>query len=205
MSTIEDKTAVQIGQTVKTRREELGMSLRGLAASSGVSPSMISDIERGAKSPTISTLAMIAGALGVALAALVEPVDGPRIHVNRASGRRAAVDRVSGARHENVRAEGVGGQAEFFRYLVPARASVGPFAAHPSGTIEHIYVAAGALRFICGDEDVQLETGDSCSCLTDVPHSFDNSKGKAEVVLYLVIEHPSAARNGISRLARPKS
>jgi hypothetical protein len=35
---------------------------------------------------------------------------------------------------------------------------------------------------------VRLRAGDSCSCVADAPHSFDNTDGKKEVLLYLVIE-----------------
>jgi hypothetical protein len=33
-----------------------------------------------------------------------------------------------------------------------------------------------------------LRAGDSCSCVADAPHSFDNMDGKKEVLMYLVIE-----------------
>jgi len=72
-----------------SRREQLGLTLRELATRSGVSSSMISDIERGAKSPTLSTLSALVQALGVSMSALLDsasPKSG-RIHVVRASER----------------------------------------------------------------------------------------------------------------------
>src|SRR5690242_3842592 len=59
LSTIADKIAQEVGLAIKARREALGFTLRVLADRSGVSSSMISDIERGAKSPTISTLSRL--------------------------------------------------------------------------------------------------------------------------------------------------
>jgi transcriptional regulator with XRE-family HTH domain len=97
MSTIADKALAQVAAAVKDRREQLGMTLRALASKSGVSSSMISEIERGAKSPTISTLSALAQALGVPISALVEgtaPTTG-RIQVVRASEQS---DRRSGQR-----------------------------------------------------------------------------------------------------------
>ncbi len=68
LSTIEDEISQRTGRAVKQRRETAGLSLRMLAARSGISASMISDIERGAKSPTVATIARLAEALGVSLA-----------------------------------------------------------------------------------------------------------------------------------------
>jgi transcriptional regulator with XRE-family HTH domain len=190
LSTIEDKTAMQVGRVVKARRQELGLTLRALAARSGISSSMISDVERGAKSPTISTLAVLAEALGVPIAAILdsEPEAARRIHVQRGSERQAVVDPAGGARRERFGPVLAGSKVEFLRYAVPPRTTAGPFAAHASGTIEHMHVAAGALRLVCGEEVARLEADDSCSCRADAPHLFDNADGAVEALIYLVIE-----------------
>lgn len=192
MSTIADKTARQVGRAVKASREAQKLTLRALAAKSGVSPSMISDIERGAKSPTISTLTVVAAALGVPMSALVESAKlAPgRIHVVRGSERPALIDPSTGARRQNFGPALRGSHVEFLRYMVPPRVTAGPFAAHARGTIEHIHVAAGAIRVAVGDEAVRLEAGDSCSCVADVPHLFDNAGGDVEALIYLVVERP---------------
>src|SRR5262249_40528747 len=189
MSTIEDEIAVHVGRAVRARREAQGFTLRALAARSGVSSSMISDIERGAKSPTISTLSMLAEALGVSVSVLVDRESaGKRIQVVRGPERRASVDPASGARRESFGPAPAGSQVEFVRYAVPPRATAGPFAAHPRGTIEHLYVAAGAVRVVFGEEAVSLEAGDSCTCRADAPHLFDNTGGSVEALIYLVSE-----------------
>ena len=79
------------------------VALWALAAHSGISASMISDIERGAKSPTIATLAVLAAALGVPLATLVEPPSPApsRIRVVRGAEIRPVIDPVHGARRES--------------------------------------------------------------------------------------------------------
>src|ERR1700739_3553664 len=85
MSTIENDISVRTGRAVKQQREALGFSLRTLAARSGISSSMISDIERGAKSPTVTTMVRLAEALGVSAASLVDggPGPAPRISLLR--------------------------------------------------------------------------------------------------------------------------
>ena len=69
--------------------------MRTLASRSGVSASMISDVERGMKSPTISTLAALADALELPLSTLVESPAPTRMRVVKASERHANF-----ARHE---------------------------------------------------------------------------------------------------------
>jgi transcriptional regulator with XRE-family HTH domain len=190
MSTIANTISKRVGRAVKARREELRLTLRALASRSGISSSMISDIERGAKSPTISTLLELAVALEVPVAALADmatPVS-PRIKVVRASKRRSHIDRTSGAKRQSFGPAVTGSKVEFSRYLVPPRTTAGPFAAHANGTIEHIHLAAGTIRVVVGDEAVRLEAGDSCSCRADAVHLFDNSDGDAEALIYLVVE-----------------
>lgn len=153
---------------------------------------MISELERGAKSPTISTLAAVARALDVPIAAILEDatVSGGRIKIVRAAEGASAVDRKSGARRESFGPAVDGSKVEFLRYVLPARKVSVPFAAHAKGTIEHMHVAKGSIRVTFGEETALLKAGDSCSCHADSPHYFDNSSGAADALIYIVVERP---------------
>jgi len=193
MATIGDKATASIAKAARDRRERLGLSLRALAARSGVSSSMISDIERGAKSPTISTLAALAEALEIPLAVLVDVAmpAGGTIHVERSSERAFATDPASGATRHRIGPVLAGSKVEIIRYSVPPRSVAGPFPGHASGTLEHVYLAEGRVGVTLGTETATLEAGDSCICLADRPHGFDNSAGDRAALIYLVIEPPS--------------
>lgn len=188
MYSIEDKTAKRIGDAVKNHRERRHLSLRELAARSRVSASMISDVERGLKSPTISTLCLLAEALQISASSLVDEAIPPlrRIQLTPAKKRIATASRH--ARRENLAYEPFCKNIQFVRYIVAPHTVAGPFPAHPRGTVEHIHLASGALRLVCGDDEARLQAGDSCSCLADAPHLFDNRDGRADALLYLVIE-----------------
>jgi len=192
LSTAAAKLSADIGFALKSRRERLDLSLRAVAEKSGISASMISDLERGTKSPTISTLAAIAQALDIALPELLQSATmaGKRIKVVRGATRSVAVDRKSGGQRRNIGVEFAGSNVELVRYVLPARKMAGPFAAHAKGTIEHMHVAKGSVRAIFGDESETLSTGDSCSCHADIPHYFDNRAGTSEAVIYIVVERP---------------
>jgi transcriptional regulator with XRE-family HTH domain len=187
LSIIEDDAASRrTGLAVKRRREAAGLSLRELAGRSGVSASMISDIERGAKSPTVATLVRLASALGVGAAVLLEDAAAAvrRIHVIRAGeGERGD----GGSAWEKLGPAGPGSRIEFVRHVIPAGAVLGPAPAHAAGTVEHMHVVRGQVRVTVGDEVAEMAAGDSCSCLTDVPHGVANP-GKGEAEVYVVLE-----------------
>jgi transcriptional regulator with XRE-family HTH domain len=77
MPTGGDDISVRTGRALKHQRAVAGFSLRELAARCGISASMISDIERGAKSPTVTTIVRLAEALGVSTSALIDGGKGP--------------------------------------------------------------------------------------------------------------------------------
>jgi transcriptional regulator with XRE-family HTH domain len=188
LSTLEDDdVSLRTGRAVKQRREALGLSLRVLAARSGISASMISDIERGTKSPTVVTVVRLAQALGVGAAALVDGGAGPapRINVLRhdegAGGEHPA-------RWKNLGPASADSRIDFVRFQIPPSTSLGPAAAHAPGTVEHMHVAAGSVRVTVGDETAELAAGDSCSCRTDVPHEVVNPDPSAEALVYVIVE-----------------
>lgn len=188
MSTKDDTP--NVARAVRWQRDRLGLSIRDLAARSGVSPSMISDIERQAKSPTVSTLSALAAALAVPTSALLEgDSDGEtRLHVVRAAERPRMIDSKSGVARESFGPTIKGSKVEFLRLTIPPSSIAGPFPPHPRGTIEHVHVGSGSVRMQLGAETVTLGREDYCTCLADAPHSFDNREGKREARLYLIVE-----------------
>jgi quercetin dioxygenase-like cupin family protein len=126
----------------------------------------------------------------VSVAALVEagPSASSRLRVVRASERVTIADPASGASRESLGPAIGPSKVEVVRYTLPARALAGPFDAHLDGTIEHIHLAAGRLRVTLGSEAATLEAGDSCSCLAEGTHAFENLDSKDDALIYLVIE-----------------
>jgi transcriptional regulator with XRE-family HTH domain len=187
MSTTEDEITVRTGRALKQHRDVAGLSLRDLAARSGISASMISDVERGTKSPTVTTVVRLAQALGISAAMLIdggtEPVS--RIRVLRrgegASGEHPAP-------WESLAPAGTASRIDFVRYQIPPSTSLGPSKAHASGTMEHMHVASGTVRVTVGEETAELFAGDSCSCRTDAPHGVENPDPSTEALIYLILE-----------------
>jgi transcriptional regulator with XRE-family HTH domain len=187
LSTLEDEISLRTGRAVKQQREALGFSLRELAARSGISSSMISDIERGAKSPTVITVVRLAQALGVSAGALVDggASELSRIRVLR---RGEGVGGEHPARWESLAPVAPGSRIDFVRYEIPPSTVLGPSTAHAPGTVEHMHVATGIVRVTVGEETAELAAGDSCSCRTDVPHAIENPDPSVEALIYLIVE-----------------
>ena len=67
-----DKMSLIISKNIKTIRRERRLSLDAVSEMTGVSKSMLGQIERGESSPTIATLWKIATGLAISFTALVE-------------------------------------------------------------------------------------------------------------------------------------
>jgi transcriptional regulator with XRE-family HTH domain len=187
LSTLEDEVGLRTGRAVRQQRQAAGFSLRVLAAHSGISSSMISDIERGTKSPTVITMVRLAQALGVTAAALINGGTGPapRIRILR---RDEGAGGEHPARWKNLGPAAPGSRIDFVRYQIPPATTLGSASAHAPGTVEHMHVAAGTVRVTVDDETAELSAGDSCSCRTDAPHEVENPDPSVEALIYLIVE-----------------
>src|SRR3954451_97752 len=81
-----------IGPRVKALREAMGLSLRALAERTSVSAPMLSQVERGETSPTLSVAGRIAGGLELTLSQLLRLDESEGVTVVR-RGQRLGVDR----------------------------------------------------------------------------------------------------------------
>src|SRR6266496_3987883 len=78
----------ELGLRIRARRHAHRLALEQLAELSGVSRSMLSDVERGAKTPTVLVLDRLATALGTSIARLLdEPADDALVVLRHAQQR----------------------------------------------------------------------------------------------------------------------
>ena len=88
-----ENEALELGHVIRTLRLERGLTLSAVAQAAGVSTSLISQVERGLATPSISALRRIAGALGVPIAALFLGNEEPSDCESDRTGRRLVVRR----------------------------------------------------------------------------------------------------------------
>src|SRR2546421_6159254 len=107
-----------IGARVRALREASGLSLRDLTERSGVSAPMLSQVERGETSPTLTVAARIAAGLGLRLSQLLRLDEGGAVTVVRASQRQRGGNARRGHRFEVLTSEAPGQRAEISRHTL---------------------------------------------------------------------------------------
>lgn len=176
----------QVSERVKTQRQQRGWSLEQLAAASGVSRSMLSQVERGEANPTLAVTCKIAQAFGMSLAEFVDvPGAGVAIHVVRSDDRAALYRSDEHCEIRTLSPLHLEKDVEFYQVrLKPAGALTS--APHFQGTREFLTVEQGKVRVTSGTERSELNRGDSASYRADVPHVLENL-GKSDATVFLVV------------------
>ena len=150
----------EIGDNVRRRRLARGLTLEQLAEASGVSPAMISEVERALKNPTVRVAYQIARALGCSLTELLEDGDAARPQVVRATERRSLVDPGTGVERHGLSPEMLRRGLDLVWYVVPPGETVGTMSANRPGIVEHLSVISGTLSLRLGRERYRLRPGD---------------------------------------------
>ena len=172
-------------QRVKWFRKKKGWTLEQLAAQSGVSRSMLSQIERGAANPTLGIAFRIARAFDVSLGDLVEgAMSRSQMQVIRKNDDTALFRQDHHCRIRTLSPLNLEKDVEFYEVALKPGQRLDS-AAHFSGTREFLTVQQGEIRVQSGDEQATLKKGDSVQYMADVDHSIENS-GKSEAIFFLV-------------------
>lgn len=151
----------EIGEQIQRRRREAGLSLEALSQRSGVSPAMLSEIERGKKNPTVKLAYQVARALGCSLSDLVGEAEQPLVQVQSAATRRVFVDRETGIERSGQQTMLAGGRLEVAWYTLPAGASTGEMGPNRAGLMERITVIEGTLIVMLNGVEHQLNAFDA--------------------------------------------
>lgn len=175
-----------LGERVRAQRRRKDLTTEALAAASGVSRSMISDIERGAKMPTVLVLARLATALGVTVSRLLGEDEPRRVVLQRRADQRRIVDE-SGWDRRILSPTLPGVEFELIRTEAPAGVVIGEFAPHAPGSREYIAVETGTLQVTVNGESHVLKEGDSLYYAGDCTHAFANPSD--EKCVYYTVMH----------------
>ncbi len=166
-------------------RRDRGWTLEQLASLSGVSRSMLSEIERGAANPTLGVAFRIAQAFGLSLGDLVEsPAPKAKIDVIRAGDRGLLFRDDEQCRIRTLSPLHLEKDVEFYEVTLRTGGKL-ESSPHYSGTREFLTVERGTVRLQAGDETTDLDRGDSAHYPADIPHSIANI-GRGEALLFLV-------------------
>lgn len=179
-----------LGARVRLLRRESGYSLARLAADSGVSSSMISQIECGGRMPTVLVLDKLATALGTSIARVLSDSQAG-VTVLRSAEQPVLVDPAGWQRRVlSPVLDGV--EFEFMRTVLEPGVDAGVFDPHGKGSREYVAVEKGRLCLALDGDVHVLEPGDSIFFPGACHHGFAN-RGRGRCVYYLVMDLGSHA------------
>jgi transcriptional regulator with XRE-family HTH domain len=184
-------TMAEVGARLRAERLARGLALDRLAELSEVSRSMVSDVERGVKTPSVLVLDRLATALGTSIARLLDdPARTPVVVLTH--DRQRVVRDPSGWERRILSPVLPGVEFEFMRTTIDPGVDAGEFAAHAAGSREYVAVEAGRLRLTVDAEVFSLDRGDSVFYPGDRRHAFA-ADGPRQCVFYLAMELGRAA------------
>jgi transcriptional regulator with XRE-family HTH domain len=194
----------QIGERLREARQSQGLTARDVAKRVGVSPSLISQIERDKVNPSVSTLWALVTVLGVTMSDLFSEVQSPQSPPSAmpapppgpltALGSRAVVNLASGIRWERLTAES-DPLVEFLFVVYPAGASScdeDSLVRH--GGKEYGYIIRGRLGIRIGFDEYELGPGMALSFDSSSPHRLWAVGDEAAEAIWVVVGRQSDSR-----------
>ncbi len=176
-------------QRVREMRKNQGWTLQSLSKKSGVSRSMLSQIERGTANPTLGVAFRIAQAFGITLGDLVEGHSSePSIDVVRRTDSNSLFRDDDQCRIRTLSPLQLEKDVEFYELTLKAKGAL-ISAPHFEGTREFLTIEKGSVRILSDDSQDELQRGDSAHYPADVPHRLENI-GRGEAVAFLVVIYP---------------
>lgn len=185
------KTVADIGKRIKDARHARGLTLQKVAEASGLSPSMVSLVERGQASPSIGTLVALCDALSIHVAELFVALEAQLgLVVLRES--QSAVHSSEGVTRRTILDDAEMG-IELIDYVFEPGAKTGQATTHHSGA-EIGYILEGSLTVEVGDEEHVLNPGDAVHFVSSLPHRFSNSERKRTRALWVNVHRDDGPR-----------
>lgn len=168
---------IVVGPRVKALREAMGLSLRDLAERSSVSAPMLSQVERGETSPTLSVAAKIARGLDLSLSQLLRLDESHHVVVVAKDQRRKGSGTDKGHSYEMLTPPLPGQRVALSEHTLAPGASTGgegDSPIHEPGSRETVLLQAGELDLVIDGDRRSLTEGDSVTFDADLPHHFEN-------------------------------
>lgn len=162
----------ELGRRVKLERLSKGMTLKQVADASGMSPTHISEIERGRTSPTVGALLRIARALEKPATYFVEEEQLPTVSVVKLHERKHHEVTEGGTKVAGLDFLTTGIPAGRLRVVELTELSGSPVPGPPHEGEEIVLVTAGAVRVVVGEETYDLTEGDCIQFRSTLPHRF---------------------------------
>ena len=182
----EDPAGQALCSRVTELRKKHKLTLDQLAAASGVSRSMLSQIERGKANPTLAVTFRIAQAFGITIGELVDqPWASPSIEVVHGDDANNLFRSDEECQIRTLSPLHMERNIEFYELRLAPGAQLAS-APHYEGTRELLTVSTGSAVISSGDTHREIGAGDSAHYRADLAHCIANN-GDVELLAYLVV------------------
>ncbi len=188
------KSPPDLGKTLQHLRKAKKLTLDQLAQSSGISKSMLSQIERGQTNPTFATLWNITHALGVEMSEILnqsgKEENTPVFIEHLQAHFTPTINSPDGKCTLKILSPmSTVAQMEWYemRLQPGGRLESSP---HGEGTVEHLSITDGELTITSGTQKQTLKTGETARYRADLPHIIENASAQ-ETVAFLVVASAS--------------
>jgi transcriptional regulator with XRE-family HTH domain len=161
--TIQRSLEQTIGAQVRALRTRLGLKSAELAAAAGISGSLMSKIENGQVSPSLSTLQSLATALNVPIALLFAATEERRDCSYVRAGEGVVIERSGTKAGHQYRLLGhsLAGDLAVEPYLITLSPEAVPYTAFQHAGTELIYMLTGRVAYRHADRTYELGPGDT--------------------------------------------
>jgi len=180
----------EIGKRIKAFRTQKRITLEELAKQAGFTKGYLSKVEKSKKSPPVSTLGIIARALGVSISALLGE-EAPRTSfclVRKDERPLIARDGTAfGYSYEAMAYKYPNKIMEPFLLTLPVKPKKRTVYQHEGEEI--LFVIQGTMKFLYDTEEYIVNEGDCIYFDSCLPH-FGESVGPEEVKCFMVIYNP---------------
>lgn len=170
----ENRLEVAIGREVRGQRKKLGITVAELAAATGLSVGMLSKIENGNTSPSLSTLQTLSQALALPVTSFFKRFEEDRAAVFVRAGEGVEAERRgTRAGHQynllgHIGSNSSGVIMEPYLITLSGESDVFPMFQHDG--MEFLYMLEGEISYRHGQDIYQMQPGDSLFFDADAPH-----------------------------------
>lgn len=165
---------VAIGREVRSFRKKLGITVSDLARATGLSLGMLSKIENGVTSASLTTLQRLSRALGVPVTALFRRFEERRDAVFVSAGKGLVIERRgtrAGHQYQLLgHSGGTSGSVIVEPYLITLTHESDVFPLFQHSGLEFLYILEGEVVYRHADKLYPMGPGDSLFFDADAPH-----------------------------------
>lgn len=192
----ENVLEVAIGHEVRAFRKKLGITVADLAAATNISLGMLSKIENGITSPSLTTLRSLSRALGTPLTSFFRRFEEERNAVFVKAGQGVDVERRgTRAGHQYTLLGHVGSNSAGVMvepYLITLSEASDVFPTFQHGGMEFLYMLEGEVVYRHGNELYRMTPGDSLFFDADAPHGPEELT-RLPIRYLSIISYPQAS------------